>query len=209
MDQEKNILKKLCSEKMLNYLLLGITIIIVISPLIVKIPFVKNIFSWFLYDLGEMKSDYLAIYQGVIGTFLAITGALWTQRKIDQEKENQEVRKKAKGVLYNFERNLLILRDTFIAEGMKKIFTDSKVVLVENYDLKEVDFKSDTIFSIEDDSEIRPLLILENMNNRECTEIEEGTLSISKLKGKGVVSTLFIPYKKCAIYKGENWLIMP
>lgn len=77
-----------------------ITVLFIIIPLIMKIPFVSDFIAWIMSALRyqEYKSAYLCIIGGLVGSWLAITGAIYTQQKFDKEKEEQakikEVEKK-------------------------------------------------------------------------------------------------------------------
>lgn len=70
----------------------GITVMVISMPLLLYIPGVKNLVIMFLGALKttDYKSAYLGILGSVIGSWLAVTGALYTQRKMDEEKERQE-----------------------------------------------------------------------------------------------------------------------
>ena len=72
-------------------------------PLILRIEFVYNAVSWFLSPLGEYGSSYIETLGAILGTFLAVTGALWTQRKIDEVQDKKELRESALIVYYDFE----------------------------------------------------------------------------------------------------------
>lgn len=65
-----------------------ITITVLIVPLLLKIPIVSGIISWVLMGLKdqEYKSAYLGIISSLMGSWLAISGAIYTQRKFDDEK---------------------------------------------------------------------------------------------------------------------------
>lgn len=78
--------------------------IFVIAPLLLRIPFIRIIVSWFLQSLGDSgyKSSYIETFGAILGTFLAITGTLWTQRKIDEVTEKKELRESALIVYYDF-----------------------------------------------------------------------------------------------------------
>ena len=72
-------------------------------PLILRIEFVYNAVSWFLSPLGEYGGSYIETLGAILGTFLAVTGALWTQRKIDEVQDRKELRESALIVYYDFE----------------------------------------------------------------------------------------------------------
>lgn len=70
-----------------------ITILFLSLPFVMKFQVVSNIISWFMSALKyqEYKSAYLGIIGGLVGSWFAITGAIYTQRKFDREKEEQAV----------------------------------------------------------------------------------------------------------------------
>lgn len=78
--------------------------IFIISPLLLRIPFIYGICSWFLQPLGNSgyKSSYTETFGAILGTFLAVTGALWTQKKIDKAAEKKELKESALIVYYDF-----------------------------------------------------------------------------------------------------------
>ena len=80
--------------------MLIITALFLLIPLLLKIPFVSCVVSWLMdgFKISDYKSAYLEVLGGIAGSWLAITGAIYTQRKFDDEKEKQsqiaETRKK-------------------------------------------------------------------------------------------------------------------
>lgn len=70
----------------------GITVMVISMPLLLYIPGAKNLVIMFLGALKttDYKNAYIGILGSVIGSWLAVTGALYTQRKMDEEKERQE-----------------------------------------------------------------------------------------------------------------------
>lgn len=81
----------------------AICTVFILIPLILRIEFVYKAISWFLSPLGEYGSSYIETLGAILGTFLAVTGALWTQRKIDEVQDKKELRESALIVYYDFE----------------------------------------------------------------------------------------------------------
>lgn len=81
-----------------------ISLLFLIMPFLLRINLVDNALSWFLQPLrnSDYKSSYTEIIGAILGTFLAVTGTLWTQRKIDEGMEQKEIQKKALIVYYDF-----------------------------------------------------------------------------------------------------------
>ncbi len=78
--------------------------IFIIAPLLLRIPCIYIAFSWFLQPLGDSgyKSSYVETCGAILGTFLAVAGALWTQKKIDEGTEKKELEESALIVYYDF-----------------------------------------------------------------------------------------------------------
>ena len=79
-------------------------LLFLVIPLFLRINWVYDSLSWFLQPLrkSEYKSSYIEIIGAILGTFLAVTGTLWTQRKIDSVMEQKEIQKRALIVYYVF-----------------------------------------------------------------------------------------------------------
>lgn len=70
-----------------------ITVVFIILPIVLKIQCISDFVAWILEALRyqEYKSAYLGIIGGLLGSWLAVTGAIYTQRKFDGEKEIQRL----------------------------------------------------------------------------------------------------------------------
>lgn len=79
--------------------------IFVVAPLLLRIPLLRNAFAWFLQPLKESgyKSSYIETFGAILGTFLAVAGTLWTQRKIDQAADKKQIKECALVIYYDFE----------------------------------------------------------------------------------------------------------
>lgn len=69
-----------------------ITILFIVMPLLLKGPVTNKLVAWILSGLKyqEYKSAYLGLVGGILGTWMAITGAIYTQCKFDWEKEQKK-----------------------------------------------------------------------------------------------------------------------
>lgn len=118
-NQKKNLpyLKEERKERWGFIFLLFITAMLVISPILMHIPLFSNFLSDFLSTLEtqEYKGVYLEAISTLLGTFLAIYGALWTQRRIDSRDEIKKKRATLAVVYYDFE---------FIFDDLKNMFYD-------------------------------------------------------------------------------------
>ncbi len=112
--RKDSIRKIICSQVFL-WLLIVITLVAILSPIIIKIPSIMKIIEWYLKDLGEMKDSYLAIVGGIIGAFLAISGAFWIQKQIDDEKEDEDKIRCLKLVEFDMNRFFAFIRHDYIA----------------------------------------------------------------------------------------------
>lgn len=81
-----------------------VPIIFVAIPLLLRISCIRSLILWFLQPLGdaEFKSVYIETLGALLGTFLAVVGALWVQRKADKAEEEKIVREQAMIVYYDF-----------------------------------------------------------------------------------------------------------
>lgn len=66
--------------------------------------YLARIVSIFLLPLKKdgYKSSYIETMGALLGTFLAVSGALWTQRRIDSKKEKEKVRERTLIIYYDF-----------------------------------------------------------------------------------------------------------
>lgn len=68
-----------------------VTVLFIVMPLFLQVSVIRNAIAWILSGLKyqEYKSAYLGLVGGLLGSWLAITGAIYTQRKFDREKEEK------------------------------------------------------------------------------------------------------------------------
>lgn len=73
-----------------------ITVLFLMIPLLLKVPVISVIVKWIMngFRIAEYKSAYLEVLGGIAGSWLAITGAIYTQRKFDAEKKLEEEQKR-------------------------------------------------------------------------------------------------------------------
>lgn len=74
-----------------------LAVFFLISPLVLKCPCIYNAIDSFLDHLKytEYKEAYIAACGGMLGSFLAITGALWVERRLAKdnlERENEKLK---------------------------------------------------------------------------------------------------------------------
>lgn len=76
----------------------------VVVPVLLRVPFIANVLTWLLRPLKDSgyKSSYIETFGAILGTFLAVTGALWTQRKIDERTDEKELIECALIIYYDF-----------------------------------------------------------------------------------------------------------
>jgi len=72
--------------------ILLLNLLFVTIPLILKMPQAKSLLNWFLRDIGDMQGEYAASIATILGTLLAVTGAIWTQSYFDSQKEKKLVK---------------------------------------------------------------------------------------------------------------------
>ncbi len=68
-----------------------VTVLFIVMPLFLQTSVIRKAVAWILSGLKyrEYKSAYLGLVGGLLGSWLAITGAIYTQRKFDREKEEK------------------------------------------------------------------------------------------------------------------------
>ena len=96
--------KNFILENFLFYLMVVIAIFFIFIPLWLKN---SEFAEWIAKVLRVLKTEgykstYIETIGSLFGTFLAITGAVWTQRKIDQKKEKQVIREHILIIYYDF-----------------------------------------------------------------------------------------------------------
>ncbi len=99
----KNI-KRFIMENPLFFSSIVITTIFIICPLLLRNNRLVYIVSEFLKPLRKQgfKSSYVETLGAILGTFLAISGALWTQKRFDIKEENEKKREHILIVYYDF-----------------------------------------------------------------------------------------------------------
>lgn len=97
-------MKNFIKENKLFVIAIIVTLIFVLSPLWLRCDVLHRGVAWMLNGLNDdgFKTSYIETTGAILGTFLAITGALWTQRKIDSQKEALEIKEAATIVFFDF-----------------------------------------------------------------------------------------------------------
>ncbi|OEH84277.1 hypothetical protein BHU72_10710 [Desulfuribacillus stibiiarsenatis] len=73
------------------YIFVVAAIILVLSPILLKIDLLKAILNWILFDLRTYKSDYIALVGGMVGAGLAVSSAIYVQARSNIAKETEEL----------------------------------------------------------------------------------------------------------------------
>lgn len=100
----KGIKTKLKKINKNTLLLLVIPVVFFIGiPIILNITCVKNLLSWFLKSLQttDYKVSYIELVGAILGTYLAILGAIWVQKREKNEEEKERIIKAATIVYYD------------------------------------------------------------------------------------------------------------
>lgn len=99
-----NKIKDIIVEKWLFFTIIIITFIFVSSPYWLKWGNFSKEVSYFLQPLKTegYKSSYIEMLGALLGTFLAISGALWTQRRDEIKREKQKIKETAVIIYYDF-----------------------------------------------------------------------------------------------------------
>lgn len=156
-------MKKISSEKIKDFvienivffIMIIVTVIFVTSPVLLKNEW---IYKWISSLLGPLKqegykSSYIETIGALLGTFLAISGALWTQRRIDRKKEKSIVREHTLIIYYDIRFSFYSVWDCMsdyskavkipgirLFEGQTEIFANSlnllEIEICEDWRLK-------------------------------------------------------------------------
>lgn len=88
---KREYIKDFIVENVLFFVIVIITGIFIVSPLLLKIKVVSDVVSTLLKALETegYRSTYIEMMGALLGTFLAISGALWTQRRISEKEEKK------------------------------------------------------------------------------------------------------------------------
>lgn len=72
-----------------------IALLFILSPLVLRIPVVYDLVKWFLsaFKDNQYKNTYIGALGSIIGTFLAITGVIWTQKLIEKIQQIMKAKK--------------------------------------------------------------------------------------------------------------------
>lgn len=103
---------KTCYKKIMEFIgqnkLFALSIFAVLiflsSPCWLRIDLFCNIISNMLcpLKLEGYKSSYIEMVGAILGTFLAVTGALWTQKQAEEKEERRIIKETATIVYYDF-----------------------------------------------------------------------------------------------------------
>ena len=96
-------IKDFVIENIMFFIMILVTIIFVASPVMLRNERVYKWISLLLDSLKQegYKSSYIETIGALLGTFLAISGALWTQRRIDKKEEKNIVKEHALIMYYD------------------------------------------------------------------------------------------------------------
>lgn len=118
----------------LFYSLIVIMVVIIISPLLIKCEYIKNMINFLIIDLHSMKGAYLGMLGTLIGSCLAITGALWAQKRINAYNEFEAVKKSAKLIVFDLERTFKFIKLSYISDCFGLDGVKWKIKLNEKWD---------------------------------------------------------------------------
>lgn len=179
----------------LFYSLVGIMVIIIISPLLIKFECVRNIANFFIIDLYSMKGDYLGMLGTLIGSCLAITGALWAQKRINDNNDFGSVKKSAKLIVFDLERTFKLIKSSYISKSFWLDRVNCKIKLNGKWDENILAFSGyikdseiDDLMKLYDDIYVLSSFIEKLIDSH--NEIEESTYDFSYQSGGGSQTTI-------------------
>lgn len=122
--QKLRIYLRIIKRTILNVLLLFsviLAILFLLSPILLNFTWFYNIVDRFFEPLktAEYKGAFIGACGGMIGSFLAITGALWVERRLAKDNDQQECEKTAL-ILY-YDMKLFYEGATHLATNMDRI----------------------------------------------------------------------------------------
>lgn len=74
-----------------------VSLVFIPTPLLIRFEWLRRLFSSFLSPLrsAEYKGIYIATSGAILGSFLAIFGAIWTQNYIEKKEQKKQIQKSA------------------------------------------------------------------------------------------------------------------
>jgi len=139
------------------YFFVSISIIVIISPFLLKFRIFQNVGDFLLWGLGEYKKEYINLIGGMIGAGLAVSSAVLIQRRSNLQKENEEeqlkrneIIRKSKQVKRYLERNIIAIWNIWLWNtfDMSHHFRDRKEFPYEPYSIS-IHKMLDTFIEIE------------------------------------------------------------
>lgn len=122
---------KYYEKRVLLFTLLIFLGVLFFIPLLFKIPIIKSVVLYLLSftDNGDYKVAYIELIGALIGSFIAVYGALWVQRRINKNTEIDEQKKYACIAYYDLD---------FAFKDLLKIHSDTKrKYKIERFDNEE------------------------------------------------------------------------
>lgn len=122
------ILEKLRRRNFIILVIIIFFLLLFVIPLILRIPFIRQcaLFCLSFTDNPDYKIAYVEMWGVIVGSFIAIYGALWTQRKIDEKEKKELISKYACVTYYDL---------YFSFQELIKLFDDTK----RKYNLDRID----------------------------------------------------------------------
>ena len=102
-----------------------ITFLFVISPLLFRIAFIYELASRYLsvFKSVDFKSTYIEALGAILGAFLAITGAIWTQNIANKYEKKNKTEKDTLIIYYDFK---------FAMDGITEILAEIYPLIKKN-----------------------------------------------------------------------------
>ena len=80
------------------------SILFLMIPIILMFPCAQNLIKFFLNAMGPYKASYLETCGAMIGTFLAVTSAIWIQVRSEAKQRNDAIKKYATIVYFDIDK---------------------------------------------------------------------------------------------------------
>ena len=92
------------ANNVLFFLATFFSVLFLAIPIILKFPCVYNLVTSFLSAMGTYKASYFEACGAMMGTFLAVTSAIWIQNRSEAKQRNDVIKKCATIVYFDIDK---------------------------------------------------------------------------------------------------------
>lgn len=182
-----------------------IVLLFIFSPLLIRVHFIYEIIQNYLdvFKNIEYKSAYVETVGAILGTFLAITGAIWTQNILNKYEKKRQIEKNALIVYYDFKfalDNVLEIMEVICPLTKSNTLPEDEAILDKFYKLRHVrNIYIDAnwrqlVTSLRDEltvDEIREAQILYSKLAMICASFGDSDFEMKRKVGRKIYSIMF------------------